>query len=75
MKPLIYLPLIFLIFSCREKEEPKPAPKDFAEKVVDFTIANADTTEDRIIELTRLYNQLANSISDDGNESSSLQKY
>jgi len=68
MKPLIYLPLILLIFSCREKEKPKPAPKDFAEKGVDFTIANADTTEDRIIALPRLYDRLADSIPDDGDE-------
>ncbi|WP_447642803.1 MULTISPECIES: hypothetical protein [Chitinophagaceae] len=67
MKQLI---LIFslVLFSCGQKEKPKPEPKDFAEKVVDFTIANADTTEDRIIELPRLYDRLTDSIPEDGNE-------
>lgn len=68
MKKLIYLPLIFFILSCKEKEKPKSAAKSFAEKVVDFVIQNANTTEGRIIELPRLYKRLADSIPDDRNE-------
>ena len=50
--------------SCNQQ----PTAKDFNEKIVDFTIENADTTADKMIELPRLYDTLAREIPDDRNE-------
>ncbi len=57
---------LLAIFSCTEKT--KTASKDFPEKVVDFMIENADATEDKMIEIPRLYDSLATEIPKDSDE-------
>lgn len=60
------LVLLFILSACAHR--PQKSKGDFAEKLVDFVVANADTVEDKLIELPHLYNSLVSEIPQGSNE-------